>query len=244
MLSFKRSASLIAENASHIAGGVNSNFRIGMQGGPLVFARGEGAYLIDADGNRLIDYYCGMGRHGAGPYPGRGCPRRAAAGGAGHPVRRADRNRIRSRAPVVRAYPPPPSASVSAPRGRKRRRRRCGWRAPPTGRHVILKFEGHYHGWFDNILWSTAPGENAAGPAEAPVPVAGSVGQEPVGALEVMGWNDLARLESAAGQRRYRRRADGTGDVQPGRHRATAGATWKAHWPPAAATARCWSSMK
>ena len=21
-----------------------------------------------------------------------------------------------------------------------------------------MKFEGHYHGWFDNILWSTAPG--------------------------------------------------------------------------------------
>src|SRR5476649_1753255 len=60
-LSFDRSAQLIAENAKHIAGGVNSNFRIGMAGGPLVFQRGEGPYLIDADGNRLIDYYCGMG---------------------------------------------------------------------------------------------------------------------------------------------------------------------------------------
>ncbi len=54
-LSFDRSAALIAENAKHIAGGINSNFRIGMAGGPLVFQRGEGAYLIDADGNRLID---------------------------------------------------------------------------------------------------------------------------------------------------------------------------------------------
>src|SRR6201999_3126502 len=60
-LSFDRSARLIAENAKHIAGGVNSNFRIGMAGGPLVFQRGEGPYLFDADGNRLIDYYCGMG---------------------------------------------------------------------------------------------------------------------------------------------------------------------------------------
>src|ERR1700689_49990 len=60
-LSFDRSKALIAENAKHIAGGVNSNFRTGMAGGPLVFQRGEGPYLIDADGNRLIDYYCGMG---------------------------------------------------------------------------------------------------------------------------------------------------------------------------------------
>ena len=60
-MSFARSAQLIADSASHVAGGVNSNFRIGMAGGPLVFERGEGAYLIDVDGNRLIDYYCGMG---------------------------------------------------------------------------------------------------------------------------------------------------------------------------------------
>ena len=60
-LSFDRSAALIAEAANTIAGGVNSNFRIGMAGGPLVFTRGEGPYLFDADGNRLIDYYCGMG---------------------------------------------------------------------------------------------------------------------------------------------------------------------------------------
>src|SRR6478609_10911649 len=60
-MEFSRSAAIIEENARHVAGGVNSNFRIGMAGGPLVFARGDGPYLIDADGNRLIDYYCGMG---------------------------------------------------------------------------------------------------------------------------------------------------------------------------------------
>jgi glutamate-1-semialdehyde 2,1-aminomutase len=67
-----------------------------------------------------------------------------------------------------------------------------------TGKRVILKFEGHYHGWFDNILWSTAPGENAAGPEDAPVLVPGSKGQDPVDAagLDVLGWNDLARLEA------------------------------------------------
>jgi glutamate-1-semialdehyde 2,1-aminomutase len=67
-----------------------------------------------------------------------------------------------------------------------------------TGKRIILKFEGHYHGWFDNILWSTAPGENAAGPEDAPVLVPGSKGQDPIDAagLDVIGWNDLARLEA------------------------------------------------
>jgi len=60
-LSFDRSAALIAEAAQTVAGGVNSNFRIGMAGGPLVFKRGEGPYLQDVNDNWLIDYYCGMG---------------------------------------------------------------------------------------------------------------------------------------------------------------------------------------
>jgi glutamate-1-semialdehyde 2,1-aminomutase len=66
-----------------------------------------------------------------------------------------------------------------------------------TGRRKIVKFEGHYHGWFDNILWSVAPPLNAAGPESEPVPVAGSQGQDPeaAGAVAVLGWNDLAALE-------------------------------------------------
>jgi hypothetical protein len=41
-LSFATSARLTQENARWVAGGVNSNFRMGMQPGPLVFERGEG----------------------------------------------------------------------------------------------------------------------------------------------------------------------------------------------------------
>ncbi len=39
-------------------GGVNSPARAfgGVGGEPIFFARGEGAYLIDVDGNRYIDY--------------------------------------------------------------------------------------------------------------------------------------------------------------------------------------------
>jgi glutamate-1-semialdehyde 2,1-aminomutase len=72
-----------------------------------------------------------------------------------------------------------------------------------TGRRIIVKFEGHYHGWFDNIFWSTAPGLNAAGPEDSPVPVAGSTGQDPHAAdgIEVLTWNDLERLERRLARR-------------------------------------------
>ena len=45
-----------------------------------------------------------------------------------------------------------------------------------TDRTKILKFEGHYHGWSDQAYISARPSLNEAGPAESPVPVAGSPG--------------------------------------------------------------------
>ena len=60
-LSFKKSEDFIAKASSYLAGGVSSNFRLGMLPGPLAFTKAEGAILHDVDGNRLIDYYGAMG---------------------------------------------------------------------------------------------------------------------------------------------------------------------------------------
>ena len=71
-----------------------------------------------------------------------------------------------------------------------------------TGRSVILKFEGHYHGWLDNILWSTAPPLDCAGPAGRPSKVIGSAGQDPRTGetIEVLGWNDLEAVRARLAQ--------------------------------------------
>jgi glutamate-1-semialdehyde 2,1-aminomutase len=67
-----------------------------------------------------------------------------------------------------------------------------------TGRTRVIKFEGHYHGWFDSVLWSTAPALDLCGPYEAPVPVAGSKGQLASAAddLVVLPWNDLEMVRT------------------------------------------------
>ncbi|HEU4548163.1 MAG TPA: aspartate aminotransferase family protein [Rhizomicrobium sp.] len=196
-LSFDRSAALIAENSRHIAGGVNSNFRIGMQGGPLVFTHGEGPFLFDADGNRLIDYYCGMGAMVLGhtPHGVISAVQDQVARGilyAGNsPVEFEAARLLCERVPSAQRIRFGSSGSEVAQAAFRLAR-------AATGRRIILKFEGHYHGWFDNILWSTAPALNAAGPEDAPVPVPGSLGQDPADAagLDVVGWNDLSRLEA------------------------------------------------
>ena len=196
-LSFERSAALIAQNAQTIAGGVNSNFRIGMAGGPLVFARGDGPYLIDVDGNRLIDYYCGMGAMVLGHTPP--TVQQAAKDQVEKGILYAGQSEIEFEAAKILCERIPSAERIRfGSSGSEVAQAAFRLARAATGKRIILKFEGHYHGWFDNILWSTAPGENAAGPEDAPVKVAGSVGQDPIDAagLDVIGWNDLAKLEA------------------------------------------------
>jgi glutamate-1-semialdehyde 2,1-aminomutase len=196
-LSFDRSAALITENANHIAGGVNSNFRIGMAGGPLVFQRGEGAYLIDADGNKLIDYYCGMGAMVLGHTPA--SVQQAVKEQVDKGILYAGQSEIEFEAARILCERIPSAQRIRfGSSGSEVAQAAFRLARAATGRRIILKFEGHYHGWFDNILWSTAPAQNAAGPQDAPVLVPGSVGQDPIDAagLNVIGWNDLARLEA------------------------------------------------
>lgn len=158
-LSFDRSAALIAENANHIAGGVNSNFRIGMAGGPLVFQRGEGAYLIDADGNKLIDYYCGMGAMVLGHTPR--TVQQAVKDQVDKGILYAGQSEIEFEAARILCERIPSAQRIRfGSSGSEVAQAAFRLARAATGRRIILKFEGHYHGWFDNILWSTAPAQN------------------------------------------------------------------------------------
>lgn len=73
-----------------------------------------------------------------------------------------------------------------------------------TGRRLVLKFEGHYHGWLDTVLVSTNPTLAGAGPVDAPTPVLQSAGQgghpgppdQPAASeVRVLPWNDAAAVE-------------------------------------------------
>ena len=196
-LSFDRSAALIADAAHTIAGGVNSNFRIGMAGGPLVFKRGEGPYLLDVNGNWLIDYYCGMGAMILGHSP-KGV-QQAVKEQVDKGILYAGQSEIEFEAAKILCERIPSAQRIRfGSSGSEVAQAAFRLARAATGKRVILKFEGHYHGWFDNILWSTAPAQNAAGPEDAPVLVPGSVGQDAMDAagLDVIGWNNLARLEA------------------------------------------------
>lgn len=68
-----------------------------------------------------------------------------------------------------------------------------------TGRNLIVRFEGHYHGWSDAIHWSAHPSLDEAGPADAPAVTPSSTGiaREVGDSLLVLPWADEAALDRA-----------------------------------------------
>ncbi|MCP4382606.1 MAG: aminotransferase class III-fold pyridoxal phosphate-dependent enzyme [Hyphomicrobiales bacterium] len=178
-------------------GGVSSNFRLNIAPTPLVFESGDGPYLHDVDGNRLIDYYLGMGPMILGHRPRAVC--QAVTSQIEKGILFAGQTRIEAEA-ARRFCDMVPCA--------EQMRFNCSGSEviqaalriarAATGREKIVKFEGHYHGWFDSVLWSVAPPVDAAGNPQNPVAVQGSKGQlaGSADALVVLSWNDLESLES------------------------------------------------
>ena len=69
-----------------------------------------------------------------------------------------------------------------------------------TGRRKIIKFEGHYHGWWDAVLLNTNPMPLAAlGHPNDPIRICDSSGIPPEAQADtiVVRWNDEAALERA-----------------------------------------------
>ena len=190
--SYAKSEQQYAEACTVLAGGVNSNFRLHGQPVPLVFQRGAGARLYDVDGNVYLDYALGMGPNilGHAPEPVIRAVADSLADGqifAGqHPSEVQLARRVCELVPcaeLVRfgvAGSEMDQAALRLARGY-------------TGRAKVVKFEGHYHGWFDTILVSVAPPLDQAGPEEAPLPHLPSAGQSAAAAedIVILPWNNL-----------------------------------------------------
>jgi glutamate-1-semialdehyde 2,1-aminomutase len=136
-----------------IAGGVNSAVRAFKQvgGEPVFFARGEGAYLFDVDGNRYIDYVASWGPSILGhahPAVVKAVCDTAATGmsyGAPTVIETEMAELLKQLVPSlekVRMVSSGTEATMSAIRLAR------GF----TGRDKIVKFEGCYHGSGDSLL--------------------------------------------------------------------------------------------
>ena len=197
MTRFDQSKKRLASFAKYLPGGVNSNFRMGISPTPLVFERAEGPYLYDVDSNRLIDYYLGMGPMilGHNPEP----VLKAVTEQLKYGILYAGQSEIEFEAARLFCEIVPCAEMVRFNcAGSEVVQAALRVARAATGRSIIVKFEGHYHGWLDNVLWSIAPTPDQFGPETSPTPIPASAGQDlPAGQhTEVLTWNNLSILEA------------------------------------------------
>ncbi len=192
---FSKSQELFARAGNSIAGGVNSGIRKLEQPVPLYFERGAGPRLWDVDGNDYIDFQIGQGvlLYGHAP-PGMADAIAAQARLGTHwaaqcrlEIEVAERlQRMIPSAEHVRFNNSATEAVLSALRLARAH----------TRRPLILKFEGHYHGWADEGLVGFAPPPDHWGAEENPArlhPSQGVIPEVPE-QFVVARWNDPEHL--------------------------------------------------
>lgn len=178
------SAALRSRAARVLPGGVNSNVRL--LAPPVFFDHGRGSRLVDVDDNEYIDYLLGQGPMFLGHAPAdvlaavdAAC-RRGMVFGAQHPLE------VDAAEAILAALEWADQVRLGVS-GTECVQAALRMARAVTGRQRFVRFEGHYHGWLDNVLVNVEDGR--ALPASA--------GQVP-GHLDdsvMLPWNDLAALE-------------------------------------------------
>jgi len=196
----QNSETLYREASNYLAGGVSSNFRYGGYGAspvPIFYERGEGARLHDVDGNSYIDYAAANGPNILGHAPPsviEAVTESFAMGLLFAAQHRLEVDLARRICEIV------PSAELVrfASSGSEADQAAMRLARAHTGRAKIVKFEGHYHGWFDNVFISVNPPLDQAGPAAMPRPFAHSRGQADSVLADtiVLPWNDIEALRA------------------------------------------------
>lgn len=195
-MDWSNSEALLQRARRVLPGGVNSNVRLLAVPRPLFFERGEGARITDVDGNVYLDYVLGQGPliHGHGhPELLRAA---AAAMQRGMMFAAQHEAEVRLAERICELVPCAERVRVSST-GSEAVQAALRIARAATGRPKVVKFEGHYHGWFDNVLASVAPPLDQVGPVDHPNTVPGSRGIAPAAQedLIVLPWNDADILE-------------------------------------------------
>ena len=192
-----RSAELYRRALGLIPAGVNSPVRamraIGREH-PIFVDRGEGAELVDVDGNRYIDWVCSWGplilghahpavvaavRDAAERGTSYGAPTEGEVELAGEVVDRF------SSVEMARMVNSGTEASMSAVRLAR----------AVTGRDTIVKFAGAYHGHVDGLL-----AEGGSGLATQGIPASPGVTRAQAADTVVVRWNDPEAVAAAAAE--------------------------------------------
>src|ERR1051326_1152727 len=199
-----RSHQLFERAQQSLVEGVNSPSRGAAvySDGPIFLERGQGSHVWDADGNEYVDFMMSFG---------------ALIQGHAHPklvsvVSEAMANGSHFAAATSAEIDASESFLKNVPNAAAVRFTNTGSEATMlalrlarahTGRTKFLKFEGHYHGWYDPFLLNahSHPVENLGSPDNpARIPDSQGIPCSTFDEVVVAPWNDVSALERAMRQ--------------------------------------------
>ena len=195
-LSSSRSKEFLVRAKGSLALGVSSSMRANALPHPIYVDHGLGPRFWDVDGNEYIDHCLGWGPLILGhahPHLNQAITAQLSLGytyGAQCELEVLVAERICELIPCAELV-------LFSNTGTEAVQSALRIARAATGRKKIIKFEGHYHGWCDNILVSYSPAIAEAGNADRPNVVPASKGQAGSAYADtiVLPWNDKRALE-------------------------------------------------
>ncbi len=202
----KRSGELFQQASTVIPGGAGSSARtvkFGWKPYPPFMANGTGSRIADVDGHEYVDYLLGLGPMILGHrHPVITAAVADAIQAYGTCFGLPYELEIEAARKVVDAVP-----SIDLVRFTNSGSEAVGSAVriarAYTGRRLIIRFEGHYHGWQDTVYWSNHVDPAVAGPASHPRPVPSGPGvpAELEGTMLVLTWNDPESFAAVMAER-------------------------------------------
>lgn len=203
MKNYSQSKALYERASRALAGGVSSEFRKFNWPHPLFYSSAQGSHIIDVDENDYLDFTLSQGPLILGhshPYVLEKVRRASEEGQlfAGQHLLEIELaetvQRLVPCAELVRFSLSGSEADHAALRIAR----------GVTGRPKFIRFEGHYHGWFDNVAWGVAgPSVEALGDYEQPtaLPWTGGLPARAQEEFILLPWNNLDLVERTLAQR-------------------------------------------
>ena len=195
--SLDKSGELYGRALQSLAGGVNSNVRLSEAPHPLFYEKASGSRITDVDGNEYIDYVLGQGPMMFGHSPGFLLDAVSSASKQGQLFAGQHLLELEA-AEKVQNFIPNAELVRFASSGTEVVEAAFRLARAYTHRNKIVKFEGHYHGWSDSVLFNTVGPIQDSRPSMPIEPAHMSEGMAHAAdsGLIILPWNDFEAVVS------------------------------------------------
>ncbi len=203
MKHYGKSKALFERASKVLAGGVSSEFRKFTHPHPMFYAHGSGSHITDVDGNAFLDFTLSQGPLILGHSHPEVLAAVEEATKQGQLFAGQHLQELELAETIQRLVPSAELMRFSLD-GSEAVHAALRTARAVTGKTKFIRFEGHYHGWLDNVSFGfTGPSVEALGPYEEPYSLPWSKGLPPRAVNEhiLLPWNNLELLGRVVSER-------------------------------------------